>query len=98
MSSEFMDSLAAMKTEESYPKQTARFDVLTDKDDSAELTADERKELNGLTAMLEMELTRCRLHYKMNWPLMNRKVRDKLAGEVKAWKERLKGTKVMKDA
>jgi len=43
MSSEFMDSLAAMKTEESYPKQTARFVVLTDKDDSAELTAEEHK-------------------------------------------------------
>ena len=89
-----MDNLAAMKAEESYPKQTARFDVLTDKDGSMGLTADEKKELNGLTAMREMERKRCRLHYMMDWPFMKQEIKDKLAGEVKAWKER----KVIKNA
>lgn len=88
MSSEFIDALAAMKVEESYPKQTARFDVLTDRE-SGGLTADEQEELNGLNAMLEMEMKRCRLHYSVNWHFMTPEIKQKHRDEVQAWKDRL---------
>jgi len=93
MSSKFLEELAAMKTEESYPKQTARFVVLTDREESVGLRDEEKKELVGLNVMLHLELNRCRLHYQMNWSSMKQGIKDKLAGEVKAWKDRLAGTK-----
>lgn len=82
MSTEFFDKLAMMKLEQSHPNKVRRLDELRVKEKEETLTSEEKIELDRTDRVLLQEYKTCVIHYRLNWSLMSREVKQKLRDEV----------------